>query len=165
MSERFKSVNMLDSRVNILIAHVVPEEHHPLGPTSEPGSIHNVRLTVQNRLQQSRIFPGVVFEISVLYQDDVTRNLCKAGTQGGPLALIDRMLDKDGSPPLQPFSISSNFAWVPSVEASLINQDLEIHSLLNRELVRRVSTGLRPSLPRHRPGMTTESIRHIASAV
>src|SRR5260221_8069 len=63
------------------VRHIVPEIVHALWPAQESRSVDHVRAPVHDRLQQFRIVPRVVFQIRVLHQHDLARDLRKSPPQ------------------------------------------------------------------------------------
>ena len=79
-----------------LVSHVVPEKHHPVRAAAEEARAKDhVRVAVEDRPQQVRILPRIVFEVGVLDQDDVTRGRGEPGPQSRALALVPAVKKED----------------------------------------------------------------------
>src|SRR5262249_55052730 len=76
----------------------VPEEEHAVRAAQEARAEDDVCLVGEDGRQELWILGGVVLEVRILDEDDVARRGAEAGADGGPLPLIDRVLDEPERP-------------------------------------------------------------------
>ena len=72
----------------------VPEQVHASRSRHEARAVDDVRLTAQERAEQTRNLARVVFEIGILDDDELAGRLLDAGANGGPLPLVLRLEDE-----------------------------------------------------------------------
>ena len=77
------------------VAHAVPEVQHPVGLAAhEAGAEDHVGPAITDRRREARVLDGIVFEVRVLDQHDVTRGHRDPAAQGRALAPVDGMADQ-----------------------------------------------------------------------
>src|SRR5262249_9975057 len=74
-----------------LVTQVMPEEEDPVRTTDEAGSIYDVGLVRQYRLDQNGILIRIIFKVGILDNDDVSRDGFKAGPQRSSFPHIARL--------------------------------------------------------------------------
>ena len=87
MSDRFKFVNMFDKQRQKPIAGRVPEIEHAVAVADEAAAEHDVGLVFDDRLDQLRVFAGIVFQVGVLNHDHVAARVREAGLERRALCL------------------------------------------------------------------------------
>ncbi len=77
------------------VRHGVPVVHHaPLAGDHEPRPVHRVRLALQKRLQQVRVFAGIVFQIGILNQAVLAVCVLHRGADGRALPQVALVPDQ-----------------------------------------------------------------------
>ena len=66
----------------------MPEEANAMGASQKTRTEDRIRLTGQQRLEQSRIIRGIVFKVGVLNDDIVADGLGDGGARGRALAPV-----------------------------------------------------------------------------
>ena len=84
-------VRQLEIRVRIQLAYRMPEIEHAVRAAAEKaGPVHYVSFPLDQRLKQAGIIGGVVFQIRILDDDEISARLLDAATQCRAFALIFR---------------------------------------------------------------------------
>jgi hypothetical protein len=76
---------MLEKQGQQFVSDHVPEVNDPVRtPAHESGAENDVGFSVQNWLEQARIFLGVVLEVGILNEDDFARGGAKPLRKAAP---------------------------------------------------------------------------------
>src|SRR5512143_1920603 len=71
-----------------LIAQRMPEHQYPPGGAEETRAVDHIRPSVENGFDELEIFHGMVFQIRILYDDEIPRGLPEPGAKCSSLAQV-----------------------------------------------------------------------------